>query len=114
MTEPSAVPGPLTDLETVNVQILSRPAEDTEAADMVAAVNSLVPTWARPAGPGGTWAAHQRSGAALLAARLELRKNNPGGMQSFGLEGGAAYVSGNWPDVALLLGIGNYAVGRPG
>lgn len=103
----------LTSLGRVN-RMLSRAAEDTSdpaVAEAVEAVVSLVPTWLTQ--PGGGWAPHHKYGATLLAARLYRRKDSPGGMASFGLEG-AGYVAGNWPDVALLLGLGNYAVGRPG
>jgi hypothetical protein len=110
MTAPTP-PGDLTDLAAVN-KVLSRSAEDPEAAEMVAAVNSLVPTWLDPGGD-GEWSPHQRTGAALLAARLELLKASPGGMAQFGLEG-AGYVAGNWPAIAMLLRLGNYAVGRTG
>jgi hypothetical protein len=102
-------PGPLTDLAAVNA-ILGRAPDHAEAADMVAAVNSLVPTWLRPGGAG--WADHQRTGAALLAARLDKRKDATGG--TFGLEGGVGYVQSNWPDIAMMLGVGSYAVGRTG
>jgi hypothetical protein len=100
----------LTDLARTN-RMLSRPEEDTRAVEVVEAVCSLVPTWrARPA---AGWAAHHKLGATMLAARLERRKDSPGGMVDFA-EGGAGYVQGNWPDVAMLLGLGTYAVGRVG
>lgn len=109
MTEPAPA---LTDLARVN-KVLSRDPDDQEAVETVAGVLSFVPTWLTPRGDEGAWAEHQRVGATLLAARLELRKDSPGGMAAFGQEG-AGYVSGNWPDVAMLLGLGSYAVGRPG
>lgn len=102
----------LTDLARVN-RVLSRAPDDAQAAEAVEAVVSLVPTFAVPKGPAGTWAGHQCYGATLLAARLERRKDSPGGMAEFGIEG-AAYVSGNWTDVAMLLGLGQYSVGRVG
>lgn len=101
----------LTTLAEVN-GVLKRAPEDPEAGATVEAVCALVPRWVKPAGD-GTWAADHRLGAKLLAARLERRKDSPGGMATFGIEG-AAYVSGNWPDVAILLGLGSYAVGRFG
>jgi hypothetical protein len=119
MTQPSSPgealddPGEdLTSLARVN-RVLSRELSDQRALEMVEAVNSLVPTWAVPRGPEGSWAKHQRTGGTLLAARLERRKDSPGGLQEFG-EGGATYVAGNWTDVALLLGIGQYGIGRVG
>lgn len=81
-------------------------------AAAVAATNSLVRGWLRPA-PDGEWAAHHRYGADLLAARLWRRKDSPGGMLQFGMEA-AVYVSGNWPDVAMMLGLGEYRTPRVG
>ena len=112
---PGDDPGPRTTLARVN-RTLSRAeddASDPSVLEVVEAVNSLVPTWAYPAGEDGEWAPHQRFGASLLAARLYRRKDSPGGMANFGIEG-SGYVSGNWPDVAMLLGIGSSAVGRVG
>ena len=109
MTEPSP-PGPLTDLAAVNTKMLGRAADDQEALEVVAAVNSLIPTWLVP--PAGGWSDHQRTGAMWLAARLERRKDAMGG--TFGLEGGGGFVQSNWPDIAMMLGIGSYAIGRPG
>ncbi len=100
----------LTDLERTN-KMLSRPLDDQRAVEVVEAVCALVPTW--KARPLSGWEAHHKLGATMLAARLERRKDAPGGMVDFA-EGGAGYVSGNWPDVAMLLGIGSYAVGRVG
>jgi hypothetical protein len=111
MTEPSP-DEELTSVGRVN-RMLSRPAEDSDpvVGEVVEAVNSLCPTWL--AKPADGWRPHQHLGATMLAARLYRRKDSPGGMADFGIEG-ATYVSGNWPDVALLLGIGNYGVGRVG
>jgi len=103
---------PLTSVGRVN-RMLSRPAdqEDPTLAEVVEAVLTLVPTWLEE--PADGWKAHHHLGATMLAARLYRRKDSPGGVVDFGLEG-AAYVSGNWPDVAMLLSIGNQAVGRVG
>lgn len=87
------------------------PEEDPVLLEVVEAVRSLVPTWRER--PAAGWAAHHHLGATMLAARLYRRKDSPGGLAEFGTEG-AAYVAGNWPDVAMLLGLGGYAVGRPG
>lgn len=100
----------LTDLATVN-RALGRPLEDLEVLDTVEGVCALVPRWiTRPA---GGWTADHRLGAKLLAIRLERRKDSPGGFAQFGVEG-ASYVQGNWPDVAMFLGLGSYSVGRTG
>jgi hypothetical protein len=116
MTSPGQSEDPdeaLTSVARVN-RMLGRDTEDDSdpvVLETVEAVNSLVPTWAPR--PTAGWAAHQHFGATMLAARLYRRKDSPGGLADFGTEG-AAYVSGNWPDVAMLLGLGNYSVGRVG
>lgn len=96
-------------------RMLGRPADSTEDLDSVTeavqAVCSIVPTWLTR--PEAGWRPHHHYGATLLAARLYRRKDSPGGYAQFGLEGGG-YVQGNWPDVALLLGLGSYSVGRVG
>lgn len=86
-------------------------AEDPTLGEVVEAVRTLVPTWLSE--PEGGWKAHHHLGATMLAARLYRRRDAPGGLAEFGMEG-ATYVSGNWPDVAMLLGLGNYALGRFG
>lgn len=104
----------LTSLPRVLRMLGRSPEEDEEdpvLLEVVEAVRTLVPTWRER--PAAGWAAHHHLGATMLAARLYRRKDSPGGMAEFGTEG-AAYVSGNWPDVAMLLGLANYAVGRPG
>lgn len=85
---------------------------DPSVEEAVQAVCTLVPTWLPK--PAAGWAAHHHYGATLLAARLYRRKDSPGGMVNFGDGGMGAYVSGNWPDVAITLGLGNYSVGRVG
>jgi hypothetical protein len=105
--------GDLTSLGRVN-RMLSRPVDqvDQDVVDVVEAVNTLVPTWrARPA---GGWTPHHHYGATLLAARLYRRRDSPGGQVILGMDATGGYVQSNWPDVALLLGLGTYAVGRPG
>lgn len=95
--------------------MLSRAPESDEdlesVTEVVEAVCSIVPTWLQE--PADGWAAHHHLGATMLAARLYRRRDSPGGVADFGMEG-AGYVSGNWPDVAMLLGIGSYSVGRVG
>lgn len=104
----------LTSLTRVNRMLdRTRPEEQSDPGvlEVVEAVCTLVPTWLEE--PAGGWRAHHKLGATMLAARLYRRRDSPGGMAEFGAEG-AAYVSGNWPDVALTLGLGSYAVGRVG
>lgn len=119
MTDPTPVdPDPtdddLTSVARVNRMLGRSPDEDDPdpvVADVVDAVNALCPQWMTR--PSGGWAAHHHLGATMLAARLYRRKDSPGGAVEFGVDG-SAYVSGNWPDVAMLLGLGSYAVGRIG
>jgi hypothetical protein len=47
-------------------------------------------------------------GAKLLGARLYRRRNSPEGVATFAAEG-AVYVQRNDPDIAMTLGIGQYA-----
>lgn len=82
-------------------------------ASSVAAVNSLVRGWLAPA-PDGEWAPHHTFGATLLAARMYRRKDSTEGVVAFGQEMGPAYVSRHDPDVAILLGLGEYATPRVG
>lgn len=48
-----------------------------------------------------------RHGAVMLAARVWRRRNSPAGVEALG-ELGPVYVSRNDPDLAMLLGLGNY------
>jgi hypothetical protein len=82
-------------------------------------VVSLVPTWLTPRGDTDAdtgrraWARHQQYGGKLLGVRLYRLRDSPTGMAEFGVDG-ASYVRSNWSDIAMLLDLGNYAVGRPG
>jgi hypothetical protein len=109
MTSPTPA-GP-TSVEQV-AAMLSLPIDDAGLPGVVEAVNSLVRGWLTPA-PDGEWAAHHRYGATLLAARLYRRKDSPAGFQLQGMEG-AVYVSRNDPDIAQLLGLGQFAPPRVG
>jgi hypothetical protein len=110
----------LTDLPRVN-QGLGKAwdEQDPEVADAVDAVVSLVPTWLEPRGPidpdtgRRAWARHQQYGGKLLGVRLYRLRDSPGGMAEFGVDG-SGYVQSNWSDIAMLLDLGRYAVGRPG
>lgn len=118
MTTPTPPPAdPLVAAAAVAEQ-LSMPADDpavlAKLALTVAAVNSLVPTFAKvvpqaaPDGLSSSWRNEHRLGALMLAARLYRRRNSPEGVASFTAEG-AVYVQRNDPDVAMLLGLGAYA-----
>lgn len=104
--------GPATLTGTLALVSLTEDDALGTVAAAVAATNSLVRGWLDPA-PDGEWAAHHRYGATLLAARLWRRKDSPGGMLQFGMEA-AVYVSGNWPDIAMMLGLGDYRIPRVG
>lgn len=50
-------------------------------------------------------------GAVMLVGRLWARKDSPNGVAAFG-DLGPVYVQRNDPDIALMLGLGDYA--KPG
>lgn len=81
---------------------------DTEVAEVTAAVNRFVRRWHAVPPEGTAWPEDTVTGAHLLAVRLYRRRNSPSGVETFGAEG-AAYVSRNDPDVAMLLQLGAYA-----
>lgn len=114
MTSPVPVDPADEDLTSVErtLRMLGRSAEEDDpdpvVAEAVAAVNSLVPTWLTK--PAAGWAQHHHFGATMLAARLYRKKDAIGELAM----DGAAYVGSNWSDVAMLLGIGSYGVGRVG
>lgn len=75
------------------------------AGDMAAAVNAFIRRFRTE--PAAGWDADDVMGATMLAARLTERRHSAAGVLPFGAEG-AAYVSRNDPDVALLLRLGPY------
>lgn len=54
------------------------------------------------------WPGTVTLGTNMLAARLFRRKDSPSGVVDFGANG-PVYVQRNDPDIALLLGLGDYA-----
>lgn len=58
----------------------------------------------------GEWPDDVVLGATMLAARLWRRRDTPQGVATFG-DNAALYVQRNDPDVAMLLGLGDY--GKP-
>jgi hypothetical protein len=89
---------------------------DVERVERIAAaVNGFVltlPSAVKAADGAADWAgvevAHLVEGATMLGGRLYRRKNTPDGIASFGGDG-AVYVRRNDPDIAMLLGLGDYA-----
>lgn len=89
---------------------------DDDAIDqVVAAVNALVA--GLPVAESSNtdpapedWPGTVKLGATMLAARLNRRRNTPGGVEAAG-DFGIAYVRRNDPDVAQLLQLGEY--GKP-
>jgi hypothetical protein len=110
MTDP-LLDGP-TSVDLVLTELkLSGEAKAAEVGPFVAATNMFVRRWLTE--PEAGWPADHVLGATLLAMRLYRRRDAPGGTMSFGEEG-AVYVQGNWPDVAMLLQMGNYTAPRVG
>lgn len=112
MTAPTA-PGPATLDGALALLSMTTDEASGSVAAAVEATNSLVAGWLSPDPATGEWAAHHRYGAHLLAARLWRRRDSPGGMLQFGVEA-PTYVAGNWPDVAMMLGLGAYGPPRVG
>lgn len=85
---------------------LTADRDANELRRVVDAVNDLVGEWA-----GITEAAEAgdriKFGALMLAARVFRRRNSPAGVEALG-EMGPVYVSRNDPDLAMMLGLGNY------
>lgn len=79
-------------------------AADDGLAPVVTAVNALIVRWF---GEADEWDDDIVTGATMLAARIWRRRNSPAGVESFG-ELGPIYVQRNDPDIAILLGLGNY------
>lgn len=99
-----------TSVPKVRTQLSMKEADtrdDDQLADIVAAVNSEVRTWAiaQDAVDAAQWPERIAHGATMLAARLFRRKGSPAGVESFtGM--GAAYVMRTDPDIAMLLKLG--------
>lgn len=87
---------------------------DPERGDLagpVAAVIAKVTAWTGV--DVDDWPADVVEGALMLAARLHRRRNSPAGVEAFN-EMGAIYVSRRDPDVAMLLGLGEWTPPRVG
>lgn len=110
MTQPDPAT-PTTETEVRRYLGLGASADDG-LAPVVVAVNALVAKW-RPADAQGHWTAEVATGATMLAARVWRRRNSPAGVETFG-EMGPLYVQRNDPDIAMLLGLGNYLAPRVG
>lgn len=116
MTDPdSPVPapgegqGPATLPRTLaRMPAVTDPDEQTDVGDVVDAVNAVLRRFLPAPAVGAPWPADHVLGACMLAARLHRRKHSTGGVEAFGADG-AVYVRRNDPDVAMLLGLGDYA-----
>lgn len=90
------------------------PAEDTTYLETtVAAVVAKVASWLDPLAEGAEYPADVRHGTTMLAARMWRRRATPSGVETTG-EFGAFYVPRTDPDIAMLLGLGNYLGPRVG
>lgn len=56
----------------------------------------------------GQWPPRAVQGATMLASRLWRRRNSPAGVEAFAAAG-ALYVRRDDPDVAMLLGLGEWS-----
>lgn len=77
-----------------------------ELEAVVAAVNGVVAEW-KGLTEGDEVADQVSFGALMLSARVYRRRNSPAGVEALG-ELGPVYVSRNDPDLAMMLGLGNY------
>lgn len=84
---------------------------DTRLQAKVDAVNALVAGWPKVAAADGAadWTGHTDAvnGANMLTARLWQRRNSPLGFEAIG-DQGAAYVTRNDPDLAMMMGLGSW------
>lgn len=88
---------------------LSLASSDPEYAEIPAivdAVSVMVSRWVGIPTP-DMWGDDVALGATMLAARLHRRRNSPAGVEAFN-ELGAVYVSRRDPDIAMLLGLGEW------
>ena len=85
---------------------LTAERDAAELGRVVAAVNDLIGEWTglTDADEAGE---RIKFGALMLAARVFRRRNSPAGVAALG-ERGPVYVSRNDPELAMMLGIGNY------
>lgn len=77
---------------------------DVNLQAAVDAVNDLLAEWIAPDRLTRRSVIH---GGVMLAARVYRRRNSPAGVEALG-EMGPVYVSRNDPDLAMMLGLGNY------
>lgn len=106
MTEPTPAPTPTSETRVREYLGIEAGAGDG-LPEVVAAVNALILGWRTPPAEGAVWPADVATGATMLAARVWRRRNSPAGVETFG-ELGPLYVQRNDPDIAMLLGLGNY------
>lgn len=117
-TEVAGLPaGGPADLDRVKAHLsITDTKDDERLGQIVAAVNSMVRTWrcaedsSAPDTPveNRVWKSATVEGCTLLTARLFRRKNSPAGVEAF-TESGPVYVRRQDPDVAMYLGLGDWA-----
>lgn len=88
----------------VNVVVRGLPVAEGITGETTSDPDADPPVVAAP------WPAGVRLGATMLAARLWKRRNSPAGVEAIGTDG-PLYVRRNDPDIAMLLGLGDY--GKP-
>ena len=112
MSQPTTGPA---DVEVVKVRTKAPDADAGYVQSVVDAVNAVVrglPVAQLPdpaeGEPAPEWPASIVEGSTMLAVRVYRRKNTPGGVEAFGSDG-IAYVRRSDPDIAMLLGLGEWA-----
>lgn len=88
------------------LSLSDRDPEYRELSGIMDAVGAAVASWTGIPTP-DLWPADIDLGAAMLAARLHRRRNSPAGVEAFN-DMGAVYVSRRDPDIAMLLGLGDW------
>ena len=85
-------------------------AADDRLETATAAVNRVIRRWLPVPAAGQPWPEDHELGARLLVARVRGRAETPGGVAAAITEAGIAYTARTDPEVAMLLGIGAYAL----
>lgn len=102
---PSTVAGPTTGTNPIPAGATLTPTSDTAAT---LSANATASTTVTVTIESYNWRSRVDRAANMLGLRLWRRRDSPAGVAAFGGEG-AVYISRNDPDIAQLLGIGDYA-----